>query len=386
MTEDWPDKMRYPGDNGDQHWDKGTLRELMQPVLEVQRKYGLRIYVGEFSAIRWAPGAAQYLRDSVELFEEYGWSWTYHSFRDWHGWQLDYTDTMTSDANSAAAMATQPTDRSLIIKSYLARNTYAPDLDLPRTPTDLVRNGDFTDDADADGLADGWAKGRGIQTSLAADGETPRQDVVADGTSSSYAKGLDQEWISVTPGHGYRLQAKIKVDLGTVRFWHYDVTSPYAFTDSGVVEDVSPTGGAYRDSRLEFVATDSTAQVGVRFWSTAPAAFSIQQVQLIDLGPDVVIRAPRTTATVTAADGPDSARVDFAAVAFDGKTVDRTEYRIVGKATNWTAAADGGLALTDPGTYLIGYRSVDSDGVVEPAQAVAVVVRRSGRSPREAAQ
>ena len=38
----------------------------------------------------WAPGAAQYLEDCIAVFEEYGWDWTYHAFREWQGWSLEY--------------------------------------------------------------------------------------------------------------------------------------------------------------------------------------------------------------------------------------------------------------------------------------------------------
>lgn len=37
----------------------------------------------------WPPGAAQYLEDCISVFEEYGWDWTYHSFREWQGWSLE---------------------------------------------------------------------------------------------------------------------------------------------------------------------------------------------------------------------------------------------------------------------------------------------------------
>jgi hypothetical protein len=26
------------------------------------------------------------MRDAIELFEEAGWDWTYHAFREWQGW------------------------------------------------------------------------------------------------------------------------------------------------------------------------------------------------------------------------------------------------------------------------------------------------------------
>ena len=45
-----------------------------------------------FSCIRWAPGADQYVKDLIDLFEEYGWDWSYHAFREWQGWSAEHSD------------------------------------------------------------------------------------------------------------------------------------------------------------------------------------------------------------------------------------------------------------------------------------------------------
>jgi len=82
----------YPGMISGTMYDKETLRKILQPVRDFQLKYNARIYVGEFSAVRWAPGAEQYLADCIALFEEYGWDWTYHAFREWQGWSVELSD------------------------------------------------------------------------------------------------------------------------------------------------------------------------------------------------------------------------------------------------------------------------------------------------------
>lgn len=371
VSTDWPDKMGYPGWNGDQYWDKATLRELMLPVREIQQKYDVPIYVGEFSTVRWAPGASQYIRDSIELFEEFGWSWTYHSYRDWHGWQADYTDTMTSDANSSSALAVDPTDRELTLKSYFGLNEFVEPLDIPREPTDLIRNGDFGADANADGLADSWLKGPNAQTSILTTGGVNAQQVQVTGTSQ---RGLDQEWIAITPGNRYLLKAKVQVDQGQVRFWHYDVTNTYAFAGSGVVSTVGPTSGAFVDRELEFVPAAGSGRLSVRFWGNISSTFSVRDVQLIDLGPSIVLSPPTTTATVVSATVTDPARIEFDATAGAGKSIARTEYRIVGASDVWTEVVGGELSLPDPGTYIVGYRSIDSAGLVEVGRAVVAVV------------
>lgn len=71
-------------------WNKAFLRERMQAVVEFQRKHAARILVGEFSCIAWTPGADRYIADAIDLFEEYGWDWTYHAFREWSGWSVEH--------------------------------------------------------------------------------------------------------------------------------------------------------------------------------------------------------------------------------------------------------------------------------------------------------
>lgn len=109
----------YPGEINGEFWNKAKLRETLEPVLVFQQKYGVPIFVGEFSAIRWAPGnsAYNYLKDAIELFEEYGWDWTYHAFREWDGWSVEYT----SDKNDSKPAA-EPTDRELLLRSYFRKN------------------------------------------------------------------------------------------------------------------------------------------------------------------------------------------------------------------------------------------------------------------------
>jgi hypothetical protein len=78
----------YP--NAEKGWNGNLIRDVMKPVREFQQKHGARIYVGEFSAIAWAKGAENYLRDCISLFEEYGWDWCYHAFREWEGWSVEH--------------------------------------------------------------------------------------------------------------------------------------------------------------------------------------------------------------------------------------------------------------------------------------------------------
>jgi hypothetical protein len=73
--------------------------------------------------------------------------------------------------------------------------------------------------------------------------------------------------------------------------------------------------------------------------------------------------------------------VQFASEAAEGSSIVRTEYRIVGSSTTWTTVDGAGLPLSDPGTYIIGYRSVDSTGLVEAGRAIVVTVPADTTAP-----
>ena len=68
----------------------------MISALSILRKFQLKnqvpVWIGEFSAIRWAKGAEVYINDLVSIFEDYGWGWTYFSLNGWHGWNPDYNE------------------------------------------------------------------------------------------------------------------------------------------------------------------------------------------------------------------------------------------------------------------------------------------------------
>ena len=88
-----PYGQEYPGTlpNG-ATFDKAWLRSQLAPVRAFQLKHNARILVGEFSAICWAPGADQYLKDLTDIYDEYGWDWCYMAFRAWEGWSLEHQE------------------------------------------------------------------------------------------------------------------------------------------------------------------------------------------------------------------------------------------------------------------------------------------------------
>ena len=127
---DNPTGVVYPGTIEGRWYDRETLRKALTPVMKFQQEFGVHIYIGEFSAIRWAPGdsAYQYLRDCIEIFEENGWDWAYHAFREWDGWSVEHGPD-PKDRNRTA----EPTDRARLLQSWYSKNVKPPFTLTPKT-------------------------------------------------------------------------------------------------------------------------------------------------------------------------------------------------------------------------------------------------------------
>ena len=87
----------YPGVINGRNWDKKQLKSVLEPLREFQVKYGVPVWIGEFSAARWAEGGERYLVDLVEVFNSYGWGWAVFNFKGYHAWNPDYDTVYRSD-------------------------------------------------------------------------------------------------------------------------------------------------------------------------------------------------------------------------------------------------------------------------------------------------
>jgi len=115
----------YPGTvpghvEPEQHWDKKTIGKTLASVRRFQEKYGVAIFAGEFGCARWAPGVVQFLRDQMDLYENWGWSWAYWAFREWDAMDIE----KKPDARDRKRYADTPLLR--LFKSYFAKNKAFP--------------------------------------------------------------------------------------------------------------------------------------------------------------------------------------------------------------------------------------------------------------------
>ena len=111
----------YPGEIDGKYWDKKALREELKYPIELSKKYGVAIYIGEFGAIRWAPNgsAYRYLKDCIDIFEEEGWDWAYHAFREWHGFSAEHGPDINNNSPSPT-----PTDREMLLRKWFKKNKH----------------------------------------------------------------------------------------------------------------------------------------------------------------------------------------------------------------------------------------------------------------------
>ncbi len=111
-----PANVRYPS----KKYKKKVLLSRMKKAIRFQKKYKVPIYVGEFSAVRWAPGNStrNYLSHLISIFQSKKWHWTYHAYRESDAWSAEHTTDRNNHERSAA-----PTDRMKLLWKYFARNT-----------------------------------------------------------------------------------------------------------------------------------------------------------------------------------------------------------------------------------------------------------------------
>lgn len=99
----WARVIPYPAglEWGVGHVNPARLETELRPLIEFQTRHDRPIYVGEFSCVRWAPGdsARRWITDALELFTKHSWSWTYHEFRGWPGWDAEI-DSNDPDATA----------------------------------------------------------------------------------------------------------------------------------------------------------------------------------------------------------------------------------------------------------------------------------------------
>ena len=113
--------MDWEGLLGSQHWDRDRIGEYLRPALAYQARHQVPIYVGEFSAARWlGDDGNRYLHDCIRWFEQWGWNWSYHSWREYQGWDAEMSNTDPNDLTRY-----RDTPRMRLLRGYYRLNAHS---------------------------------------------------------------------------------------------------------------------------------------------------------------------------------------------------------------------------------------------------------------------
>jgi len=84
--------VEYPSWVRLQYWDKAKLEDISSDLNSFQKKYDVPILIGSFSKVNWIKDNEQWLKDSLNIFENNQWSWLYFMVGEspWHGWDPRY--------------------------------------------------------------------------------------------------------------------------------------------------------------------------------------------------------------------------------------------------------------------------------------------------------
>ena len=53
----------------------------------------------------------------IDVFEEHGWDWSYHAFREWNGWSVEHGEDKADEA-----VAKVETERAKLLRGWFAKN------------------------------------------------------------------------------------------------------------------------------------------------------------------------------------------------------------------------------------------------------------------------
>ncbi|MBL7923949.1 MAG: cellulase family glycosylhydrolase [Bacteroidia bacterium] len=71
---------KYPGVFKGEKWDKKMIENKFSALRKFEKDHGYLIYIGEFQATRWSPGADDWAKDVLQTIDSFGWSWSMFAY------------------------------------------------------------------------------------------------------------------------------------------------------------------------------------------------------------------------------------------------------------------------------------------------------------------
>ena len=123
----YPGLSREPG-VAREYWDHTDVYRNLRDIrdFKVRARPDREIYIGEFSFTRYGPpdGAVRWLQDNIEQFENEGWHWAYHAYRESDVWSLELPGGPENSGINQANSDWVVTERQLLLRSYYQRNVW----------------------------------------------------------------------------------------------------------------------------------------------------------------------------------------------------------------------------------------------------------------------
>jgi cysteinyl-tRNA synthetase len=123
----YPDTFDTDWDGVEDAFDRAWLEGLLAKVDGFSNAHGVPVAINEFGVARWAPGAAQFMDDQIDLFEQRGWNYALWAWEpSWEPWAEEVTAfnfRLGPDPRSQEAITNDLMD---VIVAYWDRNTVRP--------------------------------------------------------------------------------------------------------------------------------------------------------------------------------------------------------------------------------------------------------------------
>lgn len=117
-----PRGVEYPGFTSFRYWNKNALEAYLSPLIVFQKNNNVLVFIGEFSTVRWAPGADRYLNDVIDIFDRNGLGWAYFQYKSWHGWDPDCDSVYSTNEDARLHFVGKNSARWKLLKEAYAKN------------------------------------------------------------------------------------------------------------------------------------------------------------------------------------------------------------------------------------------------------------------------
>jgi endoglucanase len=101
------------------YWDKIQMKNYLRVAIDFCNKYDKKLFIGEFSTVRWAPAADKWVNDILQTLEENNVSWSYHGIGGWNGWNPTFAKSDRKNSESFGNMETKSLEN---LKSFWSLN------------------------------------------------------------------------------------------------------------------------------------------------------------------------------------------------------------------------------------------------------------------------